>query len=91
MLFPTVSLEQTAIIYLPKVKSSSYLLYFFLLLSIVGGLTSLPFIHTDISIKTASIIHPVTERTKVKPVISGIIKNIFYKEGDKVQKRLSNT
>lgn len=84
--FSTGGLENTTLAYLPKIRSSSYLLYLFLLLGIVGGLASLPFIYTDISVKTTGIIRPVTERTEVKPVISGIIDTLFYKEGDKVEK-----
>lgn len=79
-------LPNTSLSYLTKANSSSYLLYLFLLLGVTGALASLPFIQTDISVKAAGIIRPVTERTEVKPVISGIIDTLFYKEGDKVIK-----
>lgn len=48
--------------------------------------TSLPFIKTDISIKSSGITRPTSERTEVKPIMTGIIDTIFYKEGDKVTK-----
>jgi HlyD family secretion protein len=52
----------------------------------MAAIASLPFIHTGISVKTTGITRPVSERTEVKPVISGIIQNIYCKEGDKVAK-----
>lgn len=64
---------------------TSYL-YIIIILCIVTFLASLPFIYTDISIKSTGITRPVTERTEVKPIMTGIIESIFYKEGDKVKK-----
>lgn len=61
-------------------------LYIFIILCSIIFLASLPFIHTDISIKSTGITRPLTERTEVKPIITGIIDTIFYKEGDKVEK-----
>lgn len=46
----------------------------------------LPFIHTDISVNSTGITRPVTERTEVKPIMTGIIDTIFYNEGDKINK-----
>ena len=66
-------------------KGFNYLYIFIILCSIIF-LTSLPFIYTDISIKSTGITRPVTERTEVKPIMTGIIESIFYKEGDKVEK-----
>lgn len=86
MIFSTELLENTTLAYLPKIKSISYLPYIFLLLGIAGALVSLPFIHTDISVKATGIIRPVTERTEIKPVISGIIDSIFFKEGAPIKK-----
>ena len=53
---------------------------------IIAVIISLPFIHTDISIKSTGITRPITERTEVKPIMTGIIETIYYKEGDKVMK-----
>lgn len=84
MLLPASYIPNTTIAYLPKIKSSSYALYLFIVLGIVAAITSLPFVYTNISVKTTGITRPVSERTEVKPVISGIIENVYYKEGDKV-------
>jgi HlyD family secretion protein len=61
---------------------------FFLVPGVISliAIASLPFINTSISIKAGGIIRPVDERTEVKPVLSGIIDTIFYKEGALIQK-----
>lgn len=61
-------------------------LYIIIILFAISFIASLPFIHTDISIKSTGITRPLTERTEVKPIITGIIDTIFYNEGDKVNK-----
>ena len=53
---------------------------------IILVLSSLPLLKTDISIRSKGVTRPVTERTEVKPIMTGIIDTIFYKEGDKVLK-----
>jgi HlyD family secretion protein len=68
-----------------KYGKNNYL-YISIILCTIFFLASLPFIHTDISIKSTGITRPVTERTEVKPIMTGIIETIFYKEGDKVEK-----
>jgi multidrug resistance efflux pump len=86
MHYPVDSLDQTTLCYLPKIKSSSYVLYLLLLSGIMILLACLPFVYTDISIKANGLTRPGSERTEVKPIISGIIDSLFYKEGDSVQK-----
>jgi len=86
MVFPIEYVQNTTISYLPKIKSCSYILYWFLLCGVILALASLPYIYTDISVKTSGITRPISERTEVKPVISGIIETLFYKEGDRIQK-----
>ncbi len=85
MFIPITYTQNTTFSYLPKVKSSSYLLYLFLILGVVVTLATLPFIYTDISVRSSGIIRPTSERTEVKPVISGIINKLNYKEGDNIQ------
>ncbi len=60
--------------------------YLLILSLVILIISSLPFINTDISIKSTGMTRPVTERTEVKPIMTGIIESIFYKEGDKVEK-----
>ncbi len=66
-------------------KKSNYI-YIFSLILFISAIIALPFIHTDITIKSNGITRPVTERTEVKPIMTGIIDSIFYKEGDKIEK-----
>ncbi len=65
---------------------NSRFIYLAILVFILFIIASLPFIYTDISIKSTGITRPVTERTEVKPIMTGIIESIFYKEGDEVKK-----
>jgi len=86
MLIPGNFLADTSVFYLSKVKRRSVLLYISLLLFIIVCLSSLYFVYIDISVKTAGITRPISERTEVKPVIGGIIDTLFYKEGDSIKK-----
>lgn len=86
MLFSTEFLEKIPHSFLPNFKKGTYLFYLFLLLGIIGVFSSLPFIYINISIKSTGITRPSTERTEVKPLLSGIIDTLFYKEGDTVKK-----
>jgi multidrug resistance efflux pump len=86
MLYPFTAIQKSAIQYIPRLKSSSHFLYLFILSGILAALACLPFIYTDISVKTSGIIRPSNERTEVRSVITGIIDTILYKEGDNIQK-----
>ena len=61
-------------------------LYIIIITFIFFFIAALPFIHTDISIKSSGITRPENERTEVKPIITGIIDTIYLKEGDMVNK-----
>lgn len=61
-------------------------IYLFTLLVFLLFAMSLPFIYTEISIKSRGITRPQIERTEVKSILTGIIDTIFYKESDIVIK-----
>jgi ATP-binding cassette, subfamily C, bacteriocin exporter len=84
MLLPPSFISNTSIVYIPKLKASVYLFFNIMLASIVVILFSLPYVYTDISVKPMGITRPSTERTEVKSTITGLIKNIYFKEGNKV-------
>ena len=86
MFYPFDVIQHTTIQYIPKLRSNSYTLYLFLVSGIIAALLFLPFIFIDISIKTTGITRPVSERTEVRSIISGIIDSLLYKEGDRIQK-----
>lgn len=75
-----------------KIETNNFLngktsyLYIIILSFIFFLILSLPFIHTDISIKSMGITRPLTERTEVKPIMTGIIDTIYFKEGEMVNK-----
>lgn len=62
------------------------IIYILVLLFILSSIAILPFIYTDISVKSPGITRPISERTEVKSIITGIIDTIFYKESDTVSK-----
>ena len=65
------------------------IVYILIIVFTLSIIVSLPFIHTDISIKSTGITRPVTERTEVKLIMTGIIESIFHKEGEKVESLLA--
>lgn len=86
MLYPFALIQETTLQYIPKIKRGGYPIYLILLFGIISALSCLPFIYTDISVKASGITRPISERTEVKSVISGIIDSLLYKEGDRVAK-----
>ena len=86
MLYPFALIQETTLQYIPKIKRGGYSLYLILLFGIISALSCLPFVYADISIKASGITRPISERTEVKSVISGIIDSLLYKEGDRVAK-----
>ncbi|WP_447640685.1 MULTISPECIES: HlyD family secretion protein [Chitinophagaceae] len=55
-----------------------------MLLVILVVLCALPLVYTTISVKTTGITRPTSERTELKPAVSGIIDKIYYAEGQSV-------
>jgi len=72
-------------VYITSINTKSIAVYWFILLIIITSLIALPFLYFDISVKSSGIIRPSSERTEIKPIQSGIIETIFYKEGQLVQ------
>ena len=71
---------------LSRVKPPILLFYMALILFACSAIFSLFYIKTDISVRTTGVTRPNTERTEVKPLMSGIIQNINYTEGASVGK-----
>ncbi len=63
----------------------TYIIYLMILVMVIGALISLPFISTTISTRASGVTRPATERSDIKPVVSGIIEKLFYTEGQLVQ------
>ncbi|MCF6184279.1 MAG: HlyD family secretion protein [Bacteroidales bacterium] len=62
------------------------IIYTVIVLSVISALISLPFIYVDVTIQADGLIRPVNEKTEVKSMQSGIVKNIFIKEGQIIKK-----
>lgn len=61
------------------------IIYLVVLVMVITALASLPFVSTTISTRASGITRPVTERSEIRPAVSGIIEQLFYKEGQMVQ------
>ena len=56
------------------------------MLLLITGLIIIPQLSIKISVKTTGILRPINERTEIKSISSGLIKNIFVKDGSKIKK-----
>lgn len=65
--------------------TKSYAIYCIVLAILIITITILPIIKTTVSVKSIGVTRPQNERTEIKPLISGIIDQINFKEGDFVQ------
>lgn len=68
---------------IPSKKSK--VVYLLTLTFVISTALALPFISTTISTRATGITRPLTERSEIRPAISGIIERLFFKEGDLVQ------
>ncbi|WP_346236609.1 HlyD family secretion protein [Niabella insulamsoli] len=64
-------------------KTNPYI-YGTILLLTITALAALPFISTTISTRATGITRPVSERAEIKPLITGMVEKIYYKEGSQV-------
>lgn len=71
---------------LAKMQPPILSFYFILILFVSLSTISLFYIKTDITIRTTGVTRPNTERTEVKPLITGLIQKINYREGDIIKK-----
>jgi multidrug resistance efflux pump len=78
-------LESVAFI-TPKKGLIFHCVYITLIVLVFASLASLPYIKTDIVIKTRGIVRPENERAEIKAAVPGIIDSVFCKEGQQVEK-----
>ncbi|MGC4232744.1 MAG: HlyD family efflux transporter periplasmic adaptor subunit [Niabella sp.] len=69
----------------PLQKQRTSAIYLLLLLLVVAALSALPFITTTISTRASGITRPSTERTEIRPALTGIVEKVWYKEGQAAQ------
>ena len=78
---------------LPKINKVLFLqstsllvLYYCILFILIIVLILLPIVKIKVSVKTSGILRPSIERTEVKATSTGIVQNIYFKEGDYISK-----
>lgn len=85
-LFPFELLENTTENYLPQISIRSQAIYVITIASILVSLLLLPFIYIDISVQSSGIIRTISEKTEIRSIVSGIIKNINVRENQMIKK-----
>jgi HlyD family secretion protein len=75
---------ETKIIYQAGLKSSGSAIYLAIIILILVGVCSLPFVRLEIAVRASGIIRPLHERTEIRSIQTGIIDSVFCKEGDTV-------
>ena len=83
-IFPTEIIDNTTEVYLPRVTVRGQLIYSMLLLSIIAGLASLPFIFVDVSVKSTGIIRTQAEKTEIKSLVSGRLTEVNVADNQSV-------
>ncbi|WP_119080279.1 HlyD family secretion protein [Chitinophaga alhagiae] len=85
-LFPVEVIEQSAFTWLPRVRVRTQLIYTTVLVAVLLSLIALPFIKVDVSVQSAGIIRPVTEKNELRSLVAGTIAEVLVTEGQHVEK-----
>jgi len=85
-LFPVEVIEQSAFTWLPRVKVRTQMIYTTVLVAVLLSLLALPFIKVDVSVKSAGIVRPVTEKNELRSLVAGTIAEVMVTEGQHVEK-----
>lgn len=85
-LFPVEVIEHSAFTWLPRVKVRTQVIYATVLLAVLLSLLALPFIKVDVSVKSAGIVRPVTEKNELRSLVAGTIEEVLVQEGRYVKK-----
>ena len=86
MILPPEWIENSIETYIYQRTTKSQVIYWVVLVSIVLAFVLLPFIYVDISIQSNGVIRPAIEKTDIKATISGIINEVYVREGQEVKK-----
>ena len=81
MILPPEWIENSIETYIYQRTTKSQVIYWVVLVSIVLAFVLLPFIYVDISIQSNGVIRPAIEKTDIKATISGIINEVYVREG----------
>lgn len=85
-LFPVEVVEHSAFAWLPRVQVRTQVIYSTVLGAVLVCLAALPFIKVDVSVRSAGIVRPITEKNELRSLVAGTIEEVLVAEGAYVQK-----
>jgi multidrug resistance efflux pump len=85
-LFPPDILENSIEGYLPRVAVRSQWIYAVTVAAIILTLFSLPFLYIDISIPGNGILRTKNEKTELRSLVNGVIRNVMISDNQSVKK-----
>lgn len=85
-LFPMEVMQHSAHTWLPRVKVRTQVIYITVLVAVTLALAALPFIKVDVSVKSAGLVRPVTEKHELRSLVAGTIARVLVADGARVQK-----
>ncbi|PWJ53594.1 HlyD family secretion protein [Dyadobacter jejuensis] len=85
-LFPDDVLDNSIEGYLPCVAVRSQWIYAVTVAAIILALFSLPFIYIDISVESRGSLRTSNEKTELRSLVSGVIRNVSVSENQSVSK-----
>lgn len=84
-LFPKEIITDSSEANFSKHSVNTKLIYITVVLFTVAALVSLPFIETDISVRSRGIIQPIIERNQLTSLVSGKISKLYISENGSVE------
>lgn len=84
-LFPKEIIESTQEHNFSKHSTQSKLIYSTIVLALIGALSALPFIYTDVGVRGQGMIRPVTEVVKIASPVSARITSLRAAENSRIQ------
>jgi HlyD family secretion protein len=84
-LFPDDVLENSTEGYLPRVAVKSQWIYIITVAAIILTLCSLPFLYIDISVPGNGVLRTANEKTELRSLVNGVIKNALVVENQSVK------
>lgn len=86
MILPQNWIENSIEAYIYQHTTKSQVIYWVVLATIALAFVLLPFVYIDISIQSNGVVRPAFEKTDITATISGIINEVYVREGQKVKK-----
>ncbi|GGB82260.1 HlyD family secretion protein [Dyadobacter sediminis] len=84
-LYPAEIMEHTTEAYLPQVSVQGQIIYVSVVLAVLTGLLSLPFIRIDVSVRSSGIIRSKAERNELRSLTGGTIAKVLAHENQTVK------